>query len=79
LDEHRVEEAIAALEKGLALRPSGNSEDFFFLAMAHQQAGHLDEARRWYQQGVAWMEQHAPQDATLQLYRAEAAGVLGVK
>ena len=30
--------------------------DWFFLAMAHWQLGHKEEARRWYDQGVAWME-----------------------
>jgi hypothetical protein len=47
--------------------------------MAHQRAGHRDRARRWYHKGVAWMDRHAPRDPALRRYRAEAAGVLGVK
>ena len=56
------QEAISALEKGLSLRKGGDSEDFFFLAMAHRQLGHNEEARQWYEKGVTWMDQHAPKD-----------------
>ncbi|HLN27340.1 MAG TPA: tetratricopeptide repeat protein [Gemmataceae bacterium] len=72
-------EAIPALEKGLLLRRGGTSEDFFFLAMAHGQLGHKDEARQWYEKGVTWMDKHAPKDTSLLRYRAQAAKVLGIK
>jgi serine/threonine-protein kinase len=73
------QEAIAALDKGLALRQGGTSEDFFFLAMAHQRAGHKDQAHKWYDKGIAWMDKSAPKDPTLLRYRTEAASVLGIK
>jgi tetratricopeptide (TPR) repeat protein len=71
--------AITALEKGLQLGRDGNSEEFLFLAMAHERIGHKDEARKWYQKGVEWMEKNAPKNPTLLQYRAEAAQVLGLK
>jgi superkiller protein 3 len=73
------QEAITALDKGMALRQDGTSEECFFLAMAHQRAGHKDEARKWYDKGIAWMDKNAPKDRTLLRYRSEAAEVLGIK
>jgi tetratricopeptide (TPR) repeat protein len=73
------QEAIANLDKGLALLKSDNGEIFFFLAMAHHRAGHKDQARKWYDKGITWMNKNAPKDAALLRYRGEAAEVLGVK
>jgi superkiller protein 3 len=73
------QEAITALNKGLALLKSDNGEVFFFLAMAHHRADHKDKAKKWYDKGIAWMDKHAPKDAALRRYRSEAASVLGVK
>jgi hypothetical protein len=61
------------------LREDASSEDFFFLAMAHQRAGHMDEARKWYDKGITWIDKHAPKDSELLRYRTEAASVLGIK
>jgi protein O-GlcNAc transferase len=72
-------ESVQALEKSVSLRKGGNSEDYFFLAMAHWQLSHKDEAKKWYAKGVAWMEKHQPKDRELLRYRAEAAKLLGVK
>jgi superkiller protein 3 len=73
------QEAITALDKALALLKGDDGEAFFFLAMAHHRAGHNDEAHKWYDKGIEWMDKHAPKDPTLLRYRAEAADVLGVK
>jgi tetratricopeptide (TPR) repeat protein len=73
------QQAIANLDKGLALYKSDHSEFFFFLAMAHHRAGHKDEARKWYDKAIAWMDKNAPKDAALLRFRTEAAEVLGVK
>jgi tetratricopeptide (TPR) repeat protein len=73
------QESITALNKGLSLRQGGTSEDFFFLAMAHHRAGHKDQAQKWYDKGITWMDKHAPKDPTLLRYRSEAANVLGRK
>jgi tetratricopeptide (TPR) repeat protein len=73
------QEAITALNQALALRKSDDGETFFFLAMAHQRAGHKDEAHKWFDKGIAWMDKHAPKDPSLLRYRSEAASVLGIK
>jgi serine/threonine-protein kinase len=70
--------AIAALDESMQLRNGEGGEDWFFLAMAHCQLGDQDEARRWYERGVGWMEKNAPDDPDLIRFRAEAAGLLGV-
>jgi tetratricopeptide (TPR) repeat protein len=72
-------DAISSLQKYRDLRTSdaeyGNP---FFLAMAHWQLGNKEEARRWYDKGVEWMDrQHAP-SAALQGFRNEAAELLDV-
>jgi len=71
--------AIAALEKSMQLRQGGDSNDWFFLAMAHWQLGAQDEARKWYDQAVEWMAKNKSQDAELKRFRDEAAELLGVK
>jgi tetratricopeptide (TPR) repeat protein len=73
------DKAVAALEKSMEIRQGGDSFDWFFLAMAHQKLGHENQARRWYQQAVEWMEKHAPQDEELRHFRPEAEEVLGIR
>jgi hypothetical protein len=46
--------------------------------MAHWQLGGKSEARKWYDQGVQWMEKHKPHDDELRRFRAEAAQLLGI-
>ena len=58
--------------------------DWFFLAMAHQQLGNKDEARKWYDQAVKWMEKPreknaGPSEDELRRFQVEAAEVLGVQ
>src|SRR5262249_38530501 len=50
--------AIAALEKSMELRQGGDSNDWFFLAMAHWQLGQKDKAREWYDRAVRWMDKN---------------------
>jgi tetratricopeptide (TPR) repeat protein len=72
--------AVVALEKSRELQRGHDSFDWFFLAMAHWQLGHKKQARTWYDQAVAWMDKHMPQNAELIRFRAEAAALLaGVK
>lgn len=51
-------EAIETLEESDRLRPDARRSEFnaFFLAMAHWQLGHKDEARQWYDKRVERME-----------------------
>jgi tetratricopeptide (TPR) repeat protein len=72
--------AVVALEKSRELQRGNDSFDWFFLAMAHWQLGDKKQARTWYDQAVAWMDKHMPQNAELIRFRAEAAALLaGVK
>jgi serine/threonine protein kinase/Tfp pilus assembly protein PilF len=68
-----------ALEKSLQLS-RGNAEGFntIFLAMDHWQLGEPELAQQRYQQAVAWMQQHAPRDAELRRFRAEAEQLLRI-
>jgi tetratricopeptide (TPR) repeat protein len=72
------QDAVTALEKSLRLRSGGNSEDWFFLAMAHWQLGDAAKARHWYDQAIQWMDENRPNDEELHRFRAEAAALLGI-
>jgi Tfp pilus assembly protein PilF len=69
-------ESVAALQRSMALRNGGDGNDWFFLAMAHQQLGKPDEARRWLAQAVRWAEKHRPHDEEMLRFRAEAEALL---
>jgi serine/threonine protein kinase/tetratricopeptide (TPR) repeat protein len=84
-------EAVAALDKAMHLRQgkldqyspgtiyfSAAAADAFFLAMAHWQLGHREEARTWYARAVRWMHQGLPHDDEVRRLRAEADELLGV-
>jgi superkiller protein 3 len=80
--EYRVgnwESAIAALEKVKALGSPGDSVEWFPLAMAHWQLGHKEEARKWYDRAVAWMDKNQPKNEELRRFRAESAVLLGIE
>ena len=67
------------LEKGTL-----ESWDTFFLAMAHWQQGEKEQARRYYDRAVRWMDENQqgmdkPLQEELCRFRAEAAELLGVK
>jgi Flp pilus assembly protein TadD len=65
--------AIAALEKSESLAPDKHlAFNGFFLAMAHWQLGHKDEARAWYDRAVAWTDKYRVNDEELMHFRAEA-------
>jgi tetratricopeptide (TPR) repeat protein len=70
------EPAITALQKSMELRNGGDSLEWFFLATAHWQLGQKEEARKWYDKAVAWMEKNQPKDEQLGRFRAEAASLL---
>src|SRR5262249_46519626 len=52
--------AIRALDKVKELGSPGDSLVWFPLAMAHWRLGHKDEARRWYDRAVEWMDKNNP-------------------
>jgi Flp pilus assembly protein TadD len=71
--------ALEAVEKSMALRQGGDAFDWFFLAMAHRQLGDKDQARKWHDQAVQWMEKNKPDDEELRRFRAESETVLELK
>ena len=70
---------MAALEKSEELG-HGRAFSFnaFFLAMAHWQLGERDEARKWYERAVPWMDKKKPNDEELRRFRVEAANLLQI-
>ena len=71
------DDAIEALNRSMELL-AGKYEAFntFFLAMAEQQRGDADAARRWHERAVAWMDENKAGDEELAHFRAEAAELL---
>jgi len=75
-------EAIDSLQKSIELntvsKRNPSSIDYFFLAMAHWQLKHNEEARKWYDQAVEWMEKDKSQDEELIRFRDEATKLLNI-
>jgi hypothetical protein len=46
--------------------------------MVHWRLGEKEQARKWYNQAVRWMEKNAPHSADLKRHRAEAAELMGI-
>jgi uncharacterized protein HemY len=70
------QDAVRAIDRAQAL---GSGEDVLFVrAMAHWRLNEKDQARQWYDRGVRWMEKHAPKNAEVRRFRAEAEEVLGI-
>ena len=70
--------SIEAVQKSMELRQGGDSFDWFFLAMAHWQLDHKQEARVWYDKAVEWMDKHQPKNGELMRFCAEADELLGI-
>jgi serine/threonine protein kinase len=75
-------EALECIEKSRQLEnkpgPPG-SFDRFFESMAYSGLGDKENARRCYDEGVRWLEEHLPNHADLRRFRAEAAEMLGIE
>src|SRR5262249_1488282 len=72
--------AIAALMRSEELEPNKHlGFNALFLAMAHWQLGHKDEARAWDERAVAWMDKHRPKDEELLRFRARDQGLVKVE
>jgi tetratricopeptide (TPR) repeat protein len=70
-------EALAALEKSMELGQGGDPHDWFFMAMSQWQIGQQDEARKWHDRAVQWMEKNQSDNEELQRFRSESAALLG--
>jgi eukaryotic-like serine/threonine-protein kinase len=68
--------AHAALLRSVKLRAGGDSNDWFFLAMACWKRGQSDQARNWLDQAERWMEKNRPRDRELKRFRAEAVALI---
>src|SRR5262249_48237601 len=81
------QESIAALEQSRQLQAGELAAfDSFFLAMAHWQHGHKDEAQNWRAKAVEWVQKNQEalkknpeHDDELRRFRAEAEELLGAK
>jgi hypothetical protein len=69
----------------MELSKGGSPFDWFFLAMAHRKLGNRDEARKRYDQAMAWLAKNAPASTDplhadeLRSFRREAEEVLELK
>ena len=63
----------------MQLHNGGDGFDWFFLAMAHWQLDSRDEARKWYDQAVVWMDKNQAKTEELRQFRAEAEELMGIK
>jgi tetratricopeptide (TPR) repeat protein len=57
--------AIDSFTKAAALRSSDHAFDWFYIAMAHQQLGEPEEARRWYDKAVEAIHKNDTTDEEL--------------
>ncbi|RIK81805.1 MAG: hypothetical protein DCC67_07835 [Planctomycetota bacterium] len=69
--------ALDALQKSQDLRNGGDAFDWYFVAMAHWQLGHQDEARTWYERAVRWTDENQPRNEELVRFRGEAEELFG--
>lgn len=72
----QLQDAIKTLNDAQSMESAGESSDLFYLAMCHQQVGHDEIARAYYEQACQWMERNRPDDIELNQLRNEAAMVL---
>jgi serine/threonine protein kinase/tetratricopeptide (TPR) repeat protein len=70
--------AIESLENAIKLRSGGDPFDSLFLAMAHWQLDHNDEAREWYDRAIELLNKNKSENKELIRFRSEAAALLGI-
>ena len=56
---------LDALKQSIGLRAGGDSNDWFFLAMACWKRGQQGQAQTWLDQAEQWMEKNRPHDREL--------------
>ncbi len=70
--------AVEALEKWATFDTYEDAEAGFSCAIAHGRLGHAQDARRWYDRAIGWMDQQRSRDDDLRRLRSEAAKLLGL-
>ena len=73
------QESLLALERSCTLSKGGNAFDFFFMAMAHHQLGHKEQAEAIYAKAVRDSESGAALIEPILHLRQEAEALLGKK
>ena len=74
----RLEEALAKLTEAVETRGAdGYARHWLWLSMTHNALGNSEEARRFYDRGVAWLDQNAS-TPTVEVLQSEAAQRLGL-
>jgi tetratricopeptide (TPR) repeat protein len=68
--------ALRTMEEAARLSLGGSAWQWFYLALAHWQLDHKEEAYRWYYQSVDWVE--ASRARVLLPVQGEAAALLGL-
>ena len=66
------------MERVKELGSPGDSFEWFLFAMAHWKLGNKNEARKWYDKAVAWMDRNQPKEEEHRRFRAEAEDLMGV-
>jgi serine/threonine protein kinase len=73
--------ALIAAQRSTELGKGGDALDWLLLAAIQQRNGDREEARRWYDRAVAWVQQnpgeHVGRAGELRRFQDEAANVLG--
>jgi serine/threonine protein kinase len=72
----QIPEALAAVEKSMELGKGGDAFDWFLLAMIDWHRGRHQQARRWYDRGVDWMNHNVPTNDDIYRYRYEVDRLL---
>jgi len=70
------DDSIRALNEAQKRRPEGHCLDWFFLAMAHWQAGEKQTAQDDCEQGVRWMDINCPANPEIKRCRDEVPSQL---
>lgn len=68
--------ATTALHRSMDLNNGGDAADWFFLAAIAREHRELDEARKWYERGLAWLERNPDRALEIRPFREEAEHAL---
>jgi tetratricopeptide (TPR) repeat protein len=71
--------AVEALQKSMEFGQGGDALDYFYLAMAHWCLDQKEQARKWYDQAVAWMDKNPSAPDEFRRAQVEAEELLGIK
>jgi tetratricopeptide (TPR) repeat protein len=84
----QFDEAIEQMHRSIEGNWNANAANWLVLAMAHQRLGHADEARKWFDQAVRWIDSpggdalrslHGHDSVACMVLRREAETRLGLR